>query len=200
MRCRIMLGVAAANELDSTPVLISVGGLPATGKSTVAQLLAAELPAAYVRIDSIETAIGRSEGQHVETNSWELPPGYEVGYDVVADQLRLGLDVVADSVNPLRASRDAWRDAGLKVGAHVIEVEIVCSDVDEHCRRAEERVVDVVGLVKPTWEEITNREYDSWDRDRIVIDTAILSVRESVQRIRAATGRRSSTRGNRRQC
>ncbi len=152
------------------PVLISVGGLPATGKSTVARVLAAELPAAYVRVDTIETAIGRSEGQHEQTNGWELPPGYEVGYGVAADQLRIGLDVVAESVNPVRASRDAWRDAGLSAGARVIEIEIVCSDVDEHRRRAEERVTDIAGLVTPTWEQITNREYESWgaeqDRDR----------------------------------
>lgn len=144
------------------------------------------LPAAYVRVDSIETAIGRSEGQYQQTNGWELPPGYEVGYDVAADQLRIGLDVVAESVNPRGASRDAWRAAGLAAGARVIEVEIVCSDVDVHRRRAEERVTDVTGLVKPTWEQITNREYASWERDRIVVDTAILSVEESVRRIRTA--------------
>lgn len=168
------------------PVLIVVGGLPATGKSTIARLLATELSAAYVRIDSIETAIGRSEGQHEGTNGWELPPGYEVGYDVAADQLRLGMDVVADSVNPVRASRDAWRDAGLKVGARVVEVETVCSDADAHRRRAEERVVDVVGLVKPTWDDIVNRGYDPWDRERVLIDTAVLTAEEAAQQIHAA--------------
>lgn len=167
------------------PVLISVGGLPATGKSTVARALAAELLAAYVRVDTIETAISRSEGQHEPTNDWELPPGYQVGHDVAADQLRIGLDVVVESVNPVGASRDAWRDTGSSAGGHVIEVEIVCSDVDEHRRRAEERVTDIAGLVTPTWEQITNREYEPWERNRIVIDTAILSIEESVQRIRA---------------
>lgn len=171
-----------------TPVLISIGGLPATGKTTVARSLATELPAAYVRIDSIETAIGRSEGRYEQINGWELPPGYEVAYDVAADQLRIGLDVVAESVNALGITRDAWRDAGIAVGARVIEVEIVCSNVDEHRRRAEERVTDVTGLVKPTWKQITNREYAPWERDRMVVDTAILSVEESVQRIRAAVG------------
>lgn len=174
------------DKLNRTPVLISVGGLSATGKSTVARVLAAELPAAYVRVDTIETAISRSEGQYEPTNDWELPPGYEVGYDVAADQLHIGLDVVVESVNPVRASRDAWRDAGLNAGARVIEVEIVCSDMDEHRRRAEERVSDIAGLVTPTWEQITNRQYESWERNRIVVDTAILSIEESVKRIRAA--------------
>jgi len=119
------INVSVGRALPGRPVLISVGGLPATGKTTVARTLAAELRAAYLRIDSIETAISRAEGQFVQTNGWDLPPGYLVGYDVAADQLRNGLDVVAESVNPLPASRDAWRDAGIRAGARVIEVEVV---------------------------------------------------------------------------
>jgi predicted kinase len=140
--------------------------------------------AAYVRIDTIETAIARAEGRFGETNGWELPPGYLVGYEVAADQLRNGVDVIAESVNPLRVSRDAWRDAGLNAGARVVEVEVICSDATEHRRRAEERVLDLSGLVKPPWEEISNREYHSWERDRVVVDTAMLNVDESVQLVR----------------
>jgi hypothetical protein len=74
-----------------------------------------------------------------------------IGYEVAADQLRNGVDVVAESVNPLPASRDAGRDAGLDAGARVLEVEVVCSDATEHRRRAEERVLDVPGLARATW-------------------------------------------------
>lgn len=182
------MGLADKQSFDRRgrkPVLISIGGLPGTGKTTVARRVSTQLRAAYVRIDSIETAIARAEGKFEQTNGWQLPPGYLVGYDVAVDQLCNGVDVVAESVNPLRSSRDAWRDAGLRVGAHVVEVEVVCSDVDEHRRRAEERVLDVAGLTKPTWEQITAREYDSWERDRIVVDTAILTVEESAELVRA---------------
>lgn len=179
---------STADQLDREPVLVSIGGLPATGKTTVARTLAAQLRAAYVRIDSIETAIGRAEGRFRQTNGWDLPPGYAIGYDVATDQLRNGLDVVAESVNPLRVSRDAWLDAGLAAGARVVEVEVVCSDVEEHRRRAEGRILDIAGLTNPTWQQITNREYDAWERDRVVIDTAILSIGESARLIRAAVG------------
>lgn len=170
------------------PVLICVGGLPATGKSTIARRLAADLGAAFVRMDSIETAIGRAEGRFEETNGWELPPGYLVGYEVAADQLRNGVDVVAESVNPIQVSRDAWRQRGLDAGARVVEVEVICSDATEHRRRAEERVLDIPGLAKPTWEQISNREYHSWERQRLVVDTAKLDVDESVHLIRRTVG------------
>lgn len=176
--------LAPIDVRNRQPVLICVGGLPATGKTTIARKLAAELGAAFVRIDSIETAIGRAEGRFEKTNGWELPPGYLVGYKVAADQLRNGVDVVAESVNPLRVSRDAWRDVGLAAGARVVEVEVVCSDATEHRRRAEARVLDDPGLSKPSWEEIGSREYHSWERDRLVVDTATLNVDESVQLVR----------------
>jgi predicted kinase len=50
--------------------------------------------------------------------------GYRFGYAVAEDNLRLGRIVVADSVNPLRVTRDAWRNAAKRSGA--VFVEVVC--------------------------------------------------------------------------
>lgn len=179
---------APVDVRNRQPVLICVGGLPATGKSTIARKLAAELGAVFVRTDTIENAIGRAEGRFEETNGWELPPGYLVGYEVAADQLRNGVDVVAESVNPLPVSRDAWRDTGLNAGGRVVEVEVVCSDATEHRRRAEERILDIPGLAKPSWEQISSREYHPWERNRLVVDTAMLDIDESVQLVRRTVG------------
>ncbi|MFE5683837.1 AAA family ATPase [Streptomyces sp. NPDC056512] len=41
-------------------MLIVIGGLPGTGKSTLARLLAARIGAVHLRIDTIEQAIVRS--------------------------------------------------------------------------------------------------------------------------------------------
>lgn len=170
------------------PTLVVVGGLPATGKTTVARAVARGLRAAYLRIDTIETAITRSEGRFADRNGWEMPPGYVTGYDLVADQLGLGLDVVAESVNPWSETRNAWRDAGLRAGGQVVEVEVVCSDVVEHRRRAEEREVDIADLTKPGWAQICAREYHPWDREHIVVDTAVLAPEEAARLIRATVG------------
>lgn len=169
------------------PVLIIVGGLPATGKTTVARHIARELRATYIRVDSIETAITRAEGQHEITNGWDDAPGYAVGYDIASDQLRIGLDVVAESVNPLQLTRDAWRNTGLRAGARVVEVELICSDAAEQRRRVEERAIDIADLKKPTWEEVIKREYEPWSRERVVVDTAILGADDAAHLILTRT-------------
>ena len=67
-----------------------------------------------------------------------------------------------------------------------MEIEIVCTDEVEHRRRVENRVTDVAGLVKPTWAEVMDREYEPWSRPPVVIDSATTPVASAVQRMRAA--------------
>ncbi|MFC9131528.1 hypothetical protein ACFT4A_32480 [Streptomyces sp. NPDC057099] len=53
-----------------------------------------------------------------------------------------------------------------------VEVEVVCSDPVEHRRRVMSRSVGIPGLPLPDWQQILDREYEPWDRDRVVVDTA----------------------------
>ena len=82
------------------------------------------------------------------------------------------LIVIADAVNPLRITREAWRRSAANAGSPIIEVEIVCSDRAEHRRRVETRSIDIDGLAAPSWQAVIERSYEPWDRPPIVIDTA----------------------------
>ncbi|MGW1025301.1 AAA family ATPase [Streptomyces sp. NPDC002577] len=169
-------------------MLIVIGGLPGTGKTTLARLLAARLGAVHLRIDTIEQAIVRSGLARHPVG----PAGYVVGYALAEEHLRQGLTVIAESVNPLAVTRDAWRDTGARAGVPAVEVEVVCSDPAEHRRRVISRSVDIPDLPLPDWQQVVDREYEPWARERIVVDTSGQGPEESlaslVSLVRAASG------------
>jgi predicted kinase len=128
-------------------VLVIFGGLPGVGKTTIAQELGRQIGAMHVRIDSIEQAIR-------DCTPIVPPPldeaGYRVGYTIARDNLRIGRTVVADSVNPLLITRDAWLSVGQSAQVDTIEIEVICSDFREHRSRVERRLQDISGLRLPS--------------------------------------------------
>jgi len=121
------------------PVLIVFGGLPGTGKTTVAQALATKLKATYLRIDAIEQAIKSSGIGEVGA------AGYMVANALAEANLKLGISVVADCVNPVSESRNGWKQTAGRCTAQLVEIEIVCSDPVEHRNRVEGRTADIPG-------------------------------------------------------
>ena len=158
-------------------MLVIFGGLPGVGKTAIAVGLARDTGAVHLRIDSIEQAL-RNSGISISG-----PEGYEVGYAVSEENLRLGHTVIADSVNPIELTRAAWRDVALRAGTPFIEIEVVCSDLEEHRRRVESREPDIDGHELPTWDEVCAREYEPWEAS-VIIDTAGRGVGECVAEVR----------------
>ena len=160
-------------------MLIAFGGLPGTGKTTIAQALARKLAAVYLRIDTLEQAFIASGRDQADIG----PAGYLVGYAVAGDNLRLGLTVVADSVNSLHVTRSAWRNVALEAGVPIVEIELICSDTTTHRQRVEGRRADIPGHKLPTWKSVLERQYDQWDSEHQIVDTANVSVEQAVETI-----------------
>jgi len=163
-------------------VLTVIGGLPATGKTTISAALARATRASYLRVDTIETTIVRDS----ELTHPLGPVGYAVAHSVAGEQLRLGLDVIVECVNALTVIRDGWLGLAEQAGVGLLEVELVCSDQAAHRRRVETRRVDIPDLPLPSWEKVQARIYEPWERDHLIVDTAVLAVDSAVATIQRA--------------
>jgi predicted kinase len=130
-------------------------------------------------VDSIEVALKNS--------SLHIHPAEDAGYlaavAVAKDNLVHGLNVVADTVNPVELTRRWWAEAARACNARLLNVEIVCSDRAEHKRRVEMRRSDIVGLDLPDWKRVQSRDYEDWTGNRVALDTSKLPVNDCVKRI-----------------
>lgn len=154
--------------------MVILGGLPGAGKTSIARELATCLPAIHLRIDTIEQVIADT------SDIGEI--GYRVAYALALDNLRLGLSVIADSVNPIAITRDAWRAVAKEAGVKAAEFEIVCSDAGMHRARVEGRTADIAGHGLPSWQKVLDRQYEPWPGVRR-IDTGRQSPKDAAAEI-----------------
>jgi len=160
-------------------MLIILGGLPGSGKTTLARELAKHLKAVYLRIDSIEQAIKESMLKVGEV----LDAGYVVGQTLAKDNLSIGQIVIADSVNSIEITRKAWVNVAKNSKSDFVEIEIICSNKSEHKNRVETRQADIKGHVLPDWKKVETRDYEAWESKHITIDTSGKTVEDSVNEL-----------------
>lgn len=139
--------------------LIVIGGLPGTGKTTLAQAVVTRLSAVYLRVDAVEAPLFTA-GIDVG------PLVYQIVRELAHSNLALGADVVVDLVNPIPITRQMWRKLATRVQVPLTVFECVIPSESEHRRRVEERVPDLPDQVLPNWNDVVNREYTPWDEAR----------------------------------
>jgi predicted kinase len=157
-------------------MLIILGGLPGTGKTTIAKQLAKQLKAMVLRVDTAEQVLK-------ETAHLNGPEGYMVCYALAAENLSIGMTVIADSVNSIQITREAWQAVAKKSAVPFLEVEFICSDLTVHQKRIETRTTDIVGLTLPSWQAVLDRTYEPWASKDLVFDTSQKTVHEIVAAI-----------------
>jgi predicted kinase len=159
------------------PTLYIFSGLPASGKSTLAKLLAVRTGSMYIRVDTVEQGLRDLCNIKVEGE------GYRLSYRIIADNLSLGLSSVSDSCNPIELTRNEWQEVAKSTGAKFVNIEIICSDATEHKHRVETRECEVPNLTPPNWQKVQNRHYEPWKFDVICIDTSGQTIEASFEEL-----------------
>ncbi len=159
--------------------LISLAGLPGSGKSTIGKQLSRMTGAVFLRVDEIEAVMWAHEpGRDLG------PEGYQIAASLARSNLSLGHDVIVDCVNPWPMTRGMFAAAAQDVSAQFLGVELVCSNERLHRGRLESREPEVSGLSPVSWQDVLSRRYSIWDGADLRIDTALITVCEAVALIR----------------
>jgi predicted kinase len=152
------------------PQLIIMGGLPGSGKSTVAGALAKRMGVAILPTDVVDGALRRSGYDGARTGL----SAYIVVEALAREQLAHERSVIVDAVNPREMARQLWRELGRQTGAELKVIECVCADEALLRRRIEARRRDIPGLPPLSWPHVLRRkaDYDAWSDARLTLETA----------------------------
>lgn len=156
--------------MSNAPRLITVSGLPGSGKSTIAEGLARALGIPVLSIDPIEAAMWRAGLAPSDTGI----AAYRVAEALAAENLAQGLSVIIDAVNPVEDARAMWRVLADDRQIPLKQIEVICSDETIHKHRIETRVRNIDGMPEISWKRVVERkaEYEPRTDDRLILDSA----------------------------
>ncbi|GCE15288.1 AAA family ATPase [Tengunoibacter tsumagoiensis] len=150
--------------------LILISGLPGAGKSTLAESLVEKLSMPLFSVDPIESSIIKSGiTRRFETGL----AAYIVAETLAGEQLKHGLSVIIDAVNPVQEARAMWHNLARTHHATLIIIECVL-ERELHQERIASRVRNMHGIPELTWQDVehSRKNYLPWTEERLVLDTA----------------------------
>ena len=171
----------------SKPSLIVMSGLPGSGKSTIAEHIAARLKITLLSVDPIESATIRAGiARSFETGL----AAYLVAETLAGEQLKLGNSVIVDAVNAEEEGKDIWRSLAERYAIELIILDVFVSDQALHRERLESRVRGLYGFGEITWEQVEARQktFTRWKEPTLRLDSSRdveINVDEAIRYIQA---------------
>ncbi len=148
-----------------------MGGLPGTGKSTVAGAIGAAIGAPVIARDVVEASLWRSD---VTAEHGSRPAANDLLITLADTFLDQGVNVVIDSVFGLAADRDRLAQVAAEHDTPFRLIECSCVDEEVHRTRLTGRRRGIEGWYELEWSDVeaTRARYAAWDEQRLVLDAA----------------------------
>ena len=140
-------------------MLIVMAGLPAAGKSTIAEIIGNRLGIPVISVDPIESAI-LSAG--IDSDQPTGLAAYLVAETMAESVLVGGGGVIVDAVNAVLPAREQWVHLAERQAAVIRFIEVVCTDQELHRERVEARGRKLAHLAEPTWHAV-EQSLDEWE-------------------------------------
>ena len=152
-----MTELEGGSEEEAAPLLVVTAGLPATGKSTIAEVVGNRLGLPVLSVDPIEAAI-LSAG--IDSAQPTGLAAYLVAETMAEGVLAGGRGVVIDAVNAVGPAREQWVKLAARQNATLRFIEVTCSDPEVH----RERLAARAGRhAKPDTAYAVEQSLDEWE-------------------------------------
>ena len=171
--------------------LIVFSGLPATGKSSIAEAVARESGIPLFAKDWLAATLKHLGIGYGESGSSMLgQAGYGLLTTLARRQLSLGQSAILDSVLSWESTRRRWRKIAADYGAGWYVIECICSDAALHRTLLAGRRYNIPGWQELAWTEVerVRAYYKPWDEDHLILD-AINPFADNIQTALAYIGR-----------
>lgn len=150
-------------------LLVAICGLPASGKSTLASLVARALELPLFELDRLEAPLLK-QGITGDQIGWA---GYGMLTALADLNLRIGQGVVLDSVAWTNRVRAAWADLAKVHDARFRPIQMICSDPSVQLRRMQGRWPDAASGALAAQMERSRALYEPWNLSCLTLDSAL---------------------------
>jgi predicted kinase len=140
-------------------MLIVMAGLPAAGKSTIAEVVGNRMGVPVVSVDPIEAAI-LSAG--IDADQPTGLAAYLVAEAFADAVISGGASIIVDAVNAVGPAREQWLKLAERQKAELRFIEVICSDAELHEKRLAARAARLAAASLPETFAV-EQSLDEWE-------------------------------------